>query len=76
MAPVFPAKEEMMDNAQFVTLDGVRTRYFEAGKGDDRGAMEHVRTRQPAARHFRLREQEVLSREEEQPLVLSALISV
>ena len=24
-----------MDNAQFVTLDGVRTRYFEAGKGDD-----------------------------------------
>jgi 2-hydroxy-6-oxonona-2,4-dienedioate hydrolase len=25
----------MMDNAQFVTLDGVRTRYFEAGKGDD-----------------------------------------
>ncbi len=24
-----------MDNAQFVTLDGVRTRYFEAGNGDD-----------------------------------------
>ena len=24
-----------MDNAKFVTLDGVRTRYFEAGKGDD-----------------------------------------
>ena len=24
-----------MDNPQFVTLDGVRTRYFEAGKGDD-----------------------------------------
>ena len=24
-----------MDNAQFVNLDGVRTRYFEAGKGDD-----------------------------------------
>ena len=24
-----------MNNAQFVTLDGVRTRYFEAGKGDD-----------------------------------------
>ena len=24
-----------MENAQFITLDGVRTRYFEAGKGDD-----------------------------------------
>ena len=24
-----------MDNPQFITLDGVRTRYFEAGKGDD-----------------------------------------
>ena len=24
-----------MDNARFVTLDGVRTRYFEAGTGDD-----------------------------------------
>ena len=24
-----------MDNAKFVTLDGVRTRYFEAGKGED-----------------------------------------
>jgi 2-hydroxy-6-oxonona-2,4-dienedioate hydrolase len=24
-----------MDNAKFVTLDGVKTRYFEAGKGDD-----------------------------------------
>jgi 2-hydroxy-6-oxonona-2,4-dienedioate hydrolase len=28
-------KEETMDNARFVTLDGVRTRYFEAGTGDD-----------------------------------------
>jgi 2-hydroxy-6-oxonona-2,4-dienedioate hydrolase len=28
-------KEETMDNARFVTLDGVRTRYFEAGAGDD-----------------------------------------
>ncbi len=24
-----------MDNAKFVTLDGIKTRYFEAGKGDD-----------------------------------------
>lgn len=24
-----------MDNAKFVTLDGIRTRYFEAGQGDD-----------------------------------------
>jgi 2-hydroxy-6-oxonona-2,4-dienedioate hydrolase len=31
----FLVKKEMMNNPQFVTLDGVRTRYFEAGKGDD-----------------------------------------
>ena len=24
-----------MDNAKFITLDGIRTRYFEAGQGDD-----------------------------------------
>lgn len=24
-----------MDNAKFITLDGIRTRYFEAGRGDD-----------------------------------------
>jgi pimeloyl-ACP methyl ester carboxylesterase len=28
-------KEETMDNARFVTLGSVRTRYFEAGTGDD-----------------------------------------
>src|SRR2546430_12619375 len=28
-------KEGTMNNARFVTLNGVRTRYFEAGTGDD-----------------------------------------
>ena len=28
-------EERTMDNAKFVTLGGIKTRYFEAGKGDD-----------------------------------------